>query len=312
MIDLNQIQIFERVAASGSFAAAARELGLPRSNVSRAVANLESALGTRLMHRTTRELALTPAGAALFGRAQYIMSELRATLDYMEELRGVPTGPLRVSAGIGLGVNVLSTYLPDFIKRYPYIELELRLESSRVDLLLEGVDVALRFGALPDSSLVARRLGTISRGIFAAPQYLKEMGQIAQPDDLQNHRMIGMPSADGRVHVLRMKKDDTVHSVELKPAVTVDDTITIHRLVRNGAGIGIVSTYLCEQDLAENRLIRVLPDWSVPPVPLSIVFPSRRELAPSVRAFAEFLREIGPQTPWADGNSLSAVPVNHS
>src|SRR5690606_37419724 len=150
MIDLNHLRIFERVAAHGSFSAAARELGLPRSNVSRAVSKLEESLKTRLMHRTTREVTLTTSGKALFERVAGIMEELDEAVGYIDTLTGVPSGPLRVSAGIALGINVLGDALPKFLERYPEIRLELHLESARVDLLSDNIDVALRFGRLPD------------------------------------------------------------------------------------------------------------------------------------------------------------------
>ena len=155
-IDLNHLRVFERVAAHGGFSAAARELGMPRSSVSRAVALLEEAVGTRLMQRTTRSVALTAAGSALHARLSGILSDLGGTLDYLEGLGGTPSGPLRVSAGIALGINVLGRHLPAFLRRHPAIELELHLESARVDLVAEGIDVALRFGKLADSSMVAQ------------------------------------------------------------------------------------------------------------------------------------------------------------
>jgi LysR family transcriptional regulator, regulator for bpeEF and oprC len=298
MIDLNQVRIFERVAARSSFAAAARELGLPRSNVSRAVASLEQSLGTRLLHRTTREVALTPAGTALFERAEAIMADLNQAIAYIGELRGTPSGPLRISAGIGLGINVLSTHLPRFAQRYPKVEIDLRLESNRVDLLTEGVDVALRFGELSDSSLVARRLGAIPRDICASREYLAQTAKLAAPDDLSIHRIVDMPTLDGRPRPWRLYRDGEERKIELKPMLTVDDAVTAYRFVLNGAGIGIVSQYLCEQDLASGRLLRPLREWSVPPVPLYLVYPSKRELAPAVRAFSDFLNEIEPLTPW--------------
>lgn len=297
-IDLNHLRIFERVAAHRNFSAAAREMTLPRSNVSRAMATLEEALGTRLLQRTTREVVLTPAGAALYERMAGIMTDLGATLDYMEGLGGAPAGPLRVSAGIGLGINVLGEHLPEFLRRYPEIELDLHLESQRVDLVADRIDVALRFGDLPDSSIVAQRLGTLERILCAAPYYLSGHGAPRCPEDLTGHRIVDMPTADARPRQWQFGGAEGSLTVNLRPAVTVDEVLTIHKLIRGGAGIGVVTRYLFEDDLATGRLIHVLPEWTLPSVTLSLLFPTRRELAPSVRAFANFMKEIEPMTPW--------------
>lgn len=298
MIDLNHLRIFERVAAHGSFSAAARALGLPRSNVSRAVLSLEEALGTRLMQRTTRAVTLTPAGRALSTRVSGIIADLDATLSEMDALAGTPSGPLRVAAGIGLGINFLGDVLPAFLNRYPAIELSLQLESSRVDLITEQVDVALRFGPLPDSTLVAQRLDEVPRMLCASPDYLAANGVPSRPEDLAGHRIIDMPTPDARPRHWHLIGTAGPVEVSLKPSICVDEVLTLHRLVRGGAGIGIVSSYLCTADLAEGRLVSLLPEWRLPPVPLSLIFPSRRELAPSVRAFADFMHDAVKDAPW--------------
>lgn len=297
-LDLNHLAVFERVAAHGSFSAAAREMGLPRSSVSRAVAMLEDALGTRLLQRTTRAVVLTEAGAALLRRSAGAIAELAAAVDYVEGLGGVPSGPLRVSAGIGLGINVLADHLPAFLERYPDIELDLHLESQRVDLVSERIDVALRFGDLPDSSLVVQRLGVLDRVVCAAPEYLSRFGTPERPEDLAAHRVVDMPAPGRRRRTWRFDGPDGPVTADLRPATTVDEILTLHKLILGGAGIGGVSRYLCEDDLAAGRLVEVLPGWRLPPVALSLLFPSRRELAPAVRAFADFMREIEPFAPW--------------
>lgn len=297
-LDLNHLKVFERVAAHRNFSAAAREMGLPRSSVSRAVAVLEEALGTRLLQRTTREVVLTEAGAALHQRSAGAIAELAATLDYIEGLSGVPSGPLRVSAGIGLGINVLAEHLPVFLERYPDIELDLHLESQRVDLISERFDVALRFGELPDSSLVAQKLGVLDRILCAAPNYLSRFGTPKRPEDLGGHRVVDMPTPGHRQRTWRFNGPEGTVTVDLHSTTTVDEILTMHKLIRGGTGIGGVSRYLCEEDLETGRLVHVLPEWSLSPVALSLLFPSRRELAPSVRAFADFMREIEPFAPW--------------
>ncbi|MGY9047480.1 MAG: LysR family transcriptional regulator [Rhodobacterales bacterium] len=299
MTDLNHLRIFERVASHGSFSNAARQLGLPKSSVSRAVSKLEEAFGTRLLQRTTREVTLTAAGAALHSRIAPVMKDLDTALTYVETLTGAPAGTLRVSAPIGLGINALGDRLPDFLARYPQIDLILTLEGARADLVSDSIDVALRFGDLPDSSLVAQRLGSVARMICASPTYLSAHGTPSHPNDLPAHRIVDMPTADGRPRQWRMNGPDGPITEIITPSVSVDEMLTIHRLVRGGAGIGIVPAYLCEAEIINGDLCRVLPDWSLEAVPLSIVFPSQRELAPSVRAFIDFMREIEGMLPWS-------------
>lgn len=300
MIDLNHLRVFERVASLRGFSAAARDLGLPKSSVSRAVATLEEALGTRLVQRTTRDVALTPAGAALLDRARPSLADLSAAVAEVGRMSGEPAGPLRVSAGVGLGINVLSVHLPEFLRRHPRVELTLHLESAQANLLSDGLDAAIRFGELPDSTLVAQRLGGLRRLACAAPGYLAEHGAPAHPRDLARHRLVDMPTPDGRPRTWAFSGEGATVEVEVRPVVAVDEALALYGFVRHGAGIGVVSAYLCEPDVAEGRLAHVLPGWSLPLLPVSLVFPSRRELAPAVRAFADYLKEVGPLCPWTD------------
>lgn len=194
MIDLNDLRVFERVAATSSFSAAGRVLGLPKSTVSRNIARLEQQLGARLFQRTTRAVILTAAGDALRTRCVELMSRIDETVTYVESLAGEPRGLLRVSAGIGFGINVLSRHLPAFLARFPHVDVALDLTSRDLDLVAERVDVAIRMGPLPDSALVATRLGSVRRCLAAAPGYLSRHGTPLTPADLSTHECIEMPT----------------------------------------------------------------------------------------------------------------------
>lgn len=292
-LDLNQLRLFERVAALGGFSAAARALGLPKSNVSRAVALLEAALGTRLFQRTTRSVVLTEAGAALLERCAPMLQGIDEAVEYVSSFAGEPRGHIKISAGIGFGVNILSELLPVFLDRYPKIRLTLDLSTRLADMVTEGVDCAIRFGALPDSTLVSTQLGTMHRYLCASPAYLERRGTPVSIGDLDHHDTIEMLGADGRTLAWEFRKDDETRRIIPRPRVHLDEVLTIYRLIRNGAGIGVVSAYICGPDIAEGRLIRLFPDWSMPSLPVSLVYPSRRELAPAVRAFADFMKEAG-------------------
>ena len=299
MFDLNSLQVFEKVASLKSFSAAARVLGMPKSNVSRAIARLEEELGTRLFQRTTRDVALTTTGLALLDRCAGIMSTLSEAVDYVGALASEPQGLLKITAGVGFGVNILGEHLPEFLKRYPKVRVVLHLDTRLVDLVSENIDVAIRLGPMPDSGLVAVKLGEMQRYLCAAPSYLSGRSVPSCIDDLKHHDVIDMVASNGRHMGWTFFQNGHLHKPDLTPRVCVDEALTIFRMVVNGAGIGVISGYLCAPEIAAGRLVRLLPDYTLPAVPVSIVFPSRRELAPSVRAFVEFMKEVSqPGQAW--------------
>lgn len=292
MVDLNDLRVFGTVASALNFSAAARSLGMPKSSVSRSVARLEANLGTRLLQRTTREVALTESGTALRDRCVDILSRVDETVGYVGTLSaGGPKGLLRVSTGIGFGINVLSELLPQFLERYADVAVSLELTSRPVDLVAESIDVAIRLGPMPDSQLVARRLGAMQRYLCAAPLYLERRGAPRTLEDLHSHDIVEMPGVDGRPRRWTFSNSSgETRSIEAQPRVSVNDALTIHRLVANGAGLGCLSGYLCTPDIEVGRLVRLFPKWALPAVEVSIVFPSNRELSATVRAFVDFLK----------------------
>jgi DNA-binding transcriptional LysR family regulator len=296
MLDLTDLQVFERVAALNSFSQAARALGLPKSTVSRSIARLEEALRARLFHRSTRRVALTAAGLALRGRARDIVERADEALAHVGGLTEGPRGQIRVNTGVGFGLNVIADALPAFLRRYPEVDVTLDLESRAADLVGEAIDIAVRLGPLPDSALIATRLGAMRRYLCAAPAYIEARGLPASIAALEGHAIIEMPGNDGRARPWRFTRDGEEAHVSLHPRVTVNEALTIHRLVLGGAGIGILSAYLCAPAFADGRLVRLLPEWAPPPVEVSLVFPSKRELSPAVRAFADFLKTISQQS----------------
>lgn len=302
MLDLNDLRVFEKVASLRSFSAASRALALPKSSVSRSVARLEAELGTRLLQRTTREVVLTEPGTLLRERCTDILARVGETIDDVGNLRAVPRGQLKVTAGIGFGLNVLSELLPRFLERYPEVDVSLELTSRSVDLVAEGVDVALRIGPMPDSQLVAKRLGTMQRYLCAAPAYLRRRGSPRTLDDIRGQDVVEMPGADGRPRAWTFTNEsgETVR-IAVQPRLSVNEAVTIHHLVLNGAGLGVLSGYLCAPDVEAGHLVRLFPGWTMPALEVSAVFPSNRELSPTVRAFVDFLREASmPGRSWQD------------
>jgi DNA-binding transcriptional LysR family regulator len=294
MAMLDDLRVFARVGALRSFAAAARALGEPRSNVSRSIARLEASLGLRLVQRTTREVTLTPAGESLMQRCAHALGVIEDALTYVNGLSSEPQGLLRVSAGIGFGINVLSEQLPAFLRQYPLVDIDLDLTSRVADLVGDRVDVAIRFGELPDSSMVAVRLGEMKRVLCASPEYLERHPPPTSIEDLAGHDTMEMPTSDRQPRRWSFYKDGKTRDVVVQPRVCVNDALTIHRLTLSGAGIGVISCYLCAPDIDAGRLIHILPDWTAPPVLVNLIFPSRRELTPSVRAFVDYLKASNP------------------
>jgi DNA-binding transcriptional LysR family regulator len=300
-MDLNDLRVFERVGSLLSFSAAGRALGIPKSSVSRSVARLEAELGARLCQRTTREVVLTEQGAALLERCADIMGKVAETVGYVGALGAAPRGALRITAGIGFGVNVLSEQLPRFLRLYSDVSVTLDLTSLSADLVADGIDVAIRMGPMVDSQLVAVKLGSIGRYLCASPDYLRRHGVPAVLDDLSNHDTVEMPGTDGRPRRWTFKQGGEVLPIETHPRLCVNDPLTIHRMVVNGAGIGVISGYLCAPEIAAGRLVRLFPEWKLDPVDVSIVYPSRRDLSPVVRAFIDFMKESSkPGKLWQD------------
>lgn len=291
MVDLNDLRVFERVAALRNFSAASRELDLPRSSVSRSIQRLEANLGTRLMQRTTREVTLTETGAVLFQQCAGSLSCLDHALEYAGSLGTAPRGALRVSAGIGFGVNVLSELLPVFTRSYPDIEVVLNLSSGVDDLVAERIDVAIRMGPMPDSQIVARRLGVLHRYCCASPRYLERRGTPQTIEELPGHDLIDLPVRDGRKSTWVFTREGERKEHRQAARLTVNCALTIHRMLLNDGGIGLSSGYLCTPEFAAGRLVWLFPEWTVPPVHVHAVFPSQRQLAPAVRAFVDFMVE---------------------
>lgn len=291
MLDLNALQVFEKVAALRSFSAAARELDLPKSTVSRQIVQLESELGTRLLQRTTREVTLTESGMALRERCTDIVARIHETIDHVSRLGATPQGVLRVSTSVSFGVNVLSDLLPQFVESYPEVNVLLELTSQATDLVAHGIDIAFRIGPLPDSELVGSRLGTMRRYLCAAPAYLQRHGEPLNVAQLREHAAVELTGPKGRARTWTFTDaQQRSEQVDILPRISVNDPLTIHRLLRNGAGVGVLSEHLCAVDLAAGQLVRLLPDWTPPSLDVTVLYPSNRGLAPAVRAFVEFTR----------------------
>lgn len=293
---LDQLNVFVRIAECGSFAQAADHLGLPRATVSGAVQQLEARLGTRLLHRTTRRVSLTPDGEALLERAQSLVADAEdLELQFRPGNQGA-TGRLRVDVPSRVARRLIAPALPQFLALHPGIELELGSSDRMIDLVLEGVDCALRVGPLANNSLVARPLGQFALINCASPAYLARHGTPQQPADL------AVPGAHQEVHYLSPGNAKSApwewvsggqrHTLNLPGAVAANNAETYIACALAGLGLIQVPAYDVREHLAAGELVEVMPDARAAPMSVHLVYPHRRHLALRVRVFSGWLQTL--------------------
>ncbi|MES1177610.1 MAG: LysR family transcriptional regulator [Myxococcales bacterium] len=290
-MDLNHVAVFARVVELESFTAAALQLGLPKSSVSRTVTRLEEELGVRLLQRTTRRLHLTEAGQAYYERARAALGSLEEAALAASNLSVEPRGIVRMTAPGDLGVINLPGIIARFVSKYPLVHVEVSLSARRVDLVAEGFDLAVRAGKLQDSSLVARRIGTDSLALFASPSYLRKHGRPAKLADLAHHDCVLFRAAGGKAE-WRLTGPHGEESVTVHGPINCDEIGFIQQAVAAGAGIGLlprIAVRLAAKGSPQAENVQLLPEFSVAGSDLNVVTPSARFLPASVTVFRDFL-----------------------
>jgi len=286
MLDLNDIVVFARVVEAGSFTAAARLLGMPKTTVSRRVAALELAVGVRLLQRTTRSLGVTDAGRLYYEQGSRALRLIEDAHQRLAETRSEPSGTIRISAPVGFGSGFLTATVFDFLAAYPKAKVELRLTDDKLNLVEHGIDLAFRTGILPDSTLIARKLGPIRRILCASPEYLGRRGVPAVPADLAGHDcVIAGPSAAGASWVLDGPQGQETVAVSGRFAANEMQAVAGATLA--GHGIAQLPDAFARPLVEDGRLRRVLPGHATPAGGLHAVYPSSQHLPPLVRAFIE-------------------------
>jgi DNA-binding transcriptional LysR family regulator len=289
-MDLNLLAVFEAVARTSSFSAAARELGWPKSSVSRAIARLEGDLRTQLLFRTTRQVSLTAAGTALYDRVSPSLAAMRAAVGQVPEQEEVPSGVLRVTAPVDLGVLILAEAVTRYTARHPAVRVELELTGRVVDLVKEGFDLALRVAArLADSSLVVRRAGAVALRWYASPLYLARRGAPRTEEDLAHHELVAFRTGPQR---LRVTAPRHAAASDAGPRIVADDTYFVRDAVRTGAGVGLLPSLLAEPDVTAGTLVRVLPKVERQAGYLHVVTPGARHVPARVSAFRDLVLEV--------------------
>ena len=294
--DLNDMLYFAEVAERGGFAAAGRALGIPKSRLSRRVAELEAQLGVRLLQRTTRKLSLTDVGDAYLRHCQAVREAAQAAADTVAQVHAEPRGTVRLSCPVTLAQTVLAELMPHFLAHHPQVRVDMRVTNRVVDLVEEGLDVALRVRATLDdsASMVVKRLDDAAQILVASPALLKRQGTPATLDDLARLDSLAMSASDGRSTLRLLGPHGQEHTLHQAPRYVADDLLTLKFAALAGTGMCWLPDYLCHEELRGGSLVHLLPGWAPPRGIVHAVFPSRRGLSPAVRAFLDFLGETVP------------------
>lgn len=290
MAALDDVEVFLATAETGGFAAAARRLGVTTAAISKAVARLENRLGARLFHRTTRKVSLSEAGGAFYAHARLAREHAAAAEDAVRQLNRQPSGRLRVAAPMSFGLERLAMWIPEFLEKYPGIELEMNLDDRTVDLVEGGYDLAVRIGRLPDSSLVAKPLGTLPVYVVATPGYLARHDTPAHPHDLQKHNCLLFSHASSEWKFHRDESEGEV-SVSVSGNYRVNSSMALRTAVLHHAGIARIPEYQVAHLVASGELVRLLPEWQLDMMQAHAVLPERVQVPVKTRLFIEFVSE---------------------
>ena len=299
MIDhASEMAAFVRVVDSKGFSAAASGLGLTPSAVSKLITRLEARLGVRLLHRTTRALHLTAEGEAFYAAARRIVTEIETIEDQITGQRGTPQGLLKVTSSVAFATHQLAPVISEFLARYPLIQIELVPTDRVVDMVEDGIDIAIRIGRLADTSFMARKIGEDKRLICAAPSYLARHGTPLRPEDLARHNCI-VSRERAYLNRWQFRLDGAVREIEVTGRLSVNEGEMQMQLALQGIGIVRLTRLTMAQAIRDGTLIPLLEGYSADePVPIHAVYPHRRHLAPKLPAFVNFLIEKFTPPPW--------------
>ncbi len=299
MDSLSDIAVFVRVVDDGSFTRAAERLKLSRSVVSKYVTRLEERLGARLLNRTTRRLSLTEAGRIFYDRSRRGLRDIEDAEAEVSRLQETPSGVLRINAPMSFGILHIAPALHEFLEQYPDVSVEMNLDDRQVDVIAEGFDVSVRIADLPDSSLIARRLGPCRHAIVAAPSYLERNGTPRKPEELCDHNVItfAYQASTHTWHFLAPEGKPT--SVAVSGSVQMNNSLALREALLAGVGITRTPTFVVGEDIKQGRLKSVLTDHETLELSIYLVYPERRHLLPKVRAFVDFMAtRIGKDPYW--------------
>jgi len=296
-MDLNDIVVFTKVVETKSFTGAAEQLGLPKSTVSRKVAQLEERLGVRLVQRTTRKLALTDIGEAYYERAARIVADVAAAEQVVTDMQATPRGRLRVTAPIDFSMLYLGEIIASFISDHAEINVELDATDRVVDLIEEGFDVGVRFGPLPESTLIARKVGGFEALLVAAPSYLARRPAPTTVDELEDHdKVLFLPST--RTQGWTLVNGEATYELARPARFSSNNIMAVRQVVLAGGGISALTEFMVGCDVSEGRLVRILPEWKGRLTDIHAVYPARQNLPPRLALFLDHLTKSLSPPPW--------------
>ena len=292
MQDLNDLYYFAKVVEAGGFAAAGRLLGIPKSRLSRRGAELEERLGARLLQRPTRQLKLTAVGERYLSHCQAMLLQAEMADEAVASMSSEPRGRLRVSCPVGLAHEFMPEVISSFLRAYPHVQLEVILLNRRVDLITEGIDVALRVREKGDEAPLraTRWLRQARTAIVASPEFARQW-PINSPEDLKNVPLLGALEPDRMVHLRMLDAQGKACELTMEARLGIDDFVVRKACTLSGLGFTVLPMMYCEQELESGQLVQILPDWSLPGGWLHAVYPHRRGVMPAVRAWIEHLVE---------------------
>ncbi|AXY60301.1 LysR family transcriptional regulator [Acinetobacter chinensis] len=291
--DLDDFYCFALVVEHGGFSAAERATDIPKSKLSRRVYNLEERLGVRLIQRSSRHFAVTDMGMNIYRHAQVMMNAAQAAHDMVDHLSIQPRGVIKVSLPVSIAQNEIAKVLPEFLKIYPEIKVQLMVSNRRIDIINEGIDIALRVRSSldDDPSLVIRKFSTIEQHLFASQAYLNEFGDLKQPEDLSQHKILSMADEHLDQHIVVHDHNNHQKKIKVNPVVMGSDLMMLAQLTRQNCGIALLPDTIAQDFIKTGELVRVLPEWKAPHGIFHAVYASRRGMLPAVRVFIDYLVE---------------------
>jgi len=294
--DLNDLAVFSAIAQAGSITGAAKILKLPKSNVSRRLARLESRLGAQLIERNTRSSRLTSIGVRYADFCSSMVEEANAADAVVETSRAEPYGELRVSASRLVGQQIIAPAIAAYIQQFPKVQVFLELTNARINLIEDGFDLAFRIGENSDSTMMSQTLSEFRFGLYASPEYLENSGNPHSPGELNSHRCLHISGAL-RAGGWKLSRDNEVVKIKAPGAVVVNDFMSLRNLAMAGGGIAMLPAYAVHAECATGRLSPILSDWDASSVTLSAVYPSRRGATLKQRALIDHVKDVASKLP---------------
>ncbi|WP_159123162.1 LysR substrate-binding domain-containing protein [Acinetobacter variabilis] len=293
LTDLDDFYCFAQVVEHGGFSAAERATDIPKSKLSRRVYNLEERLGVRLIQRSSRHFAVTDIGMNIYRHAQVMLSAAQAAHDLVDHLSTEPRGTIKISLPVSIAQNEMAKILPDFLKKYPEIKVQMMITNRRVDIINEGFDLALRVRTSldDDPNLVIRQFEKIEQHLFASQGYLNEFGDLKTPEQLSEHKILSMAEEHTEQFLILQNEQQQQKKIRINPTVMGSDLNMLAQLAASGCGITLLPDNVVQQYVERGELVRVLSDWKMAHGIFHLVYPSRRGLLPAVRVFIDYLVE---------------------